>query len=87
MNKTQRAILFATAFILIVMLLFPPFKMQFPTGFIANQGYSFILSPPMYDEYHKLPVDSILLLIQFLIVISVGGILFLALKSKQDAPT
>lgn len=82
MNKNQRAILFATAFILIVMLLFPPFKFQFPTGAIANQGYSFILSPPIYYDEHKSSVDSILLLIQFLIVISVGGILFLALKPK-----
>ena len=84
MNKNQRIILFSIAFILFVMLLFPPFKMILPTGVIGNPGYSFILMPPVHDwnENIKLPIDSSLLLIQALIVIFIGGILFFSLKSK-----
>jgi len=81
MNRIQRAILFITAFTLIVMLLFPPYKVQLPNDFVANQGYKFIFSPHINGVY-KLAFDPVLLLVQSLIVISVGGILFLALKSK-----
>jgi len=77
--------LFVTAVVLIVMLLFPPFQSQYLHGITVNAGYSFILSPPMYKlgyNTYKSQVNLILLGLQFLIVVTVGGILYLALKSK-----
>lgn len=99
MNRTQRIVLFSIAFILFVMLLFPPFYSQFPVPpannsfrsenpvhgrvvIILNQGYSFLFSPPYFIGDMKAPVNILLLLVQTLVVISIGGILFLALKSK-----
>ena len=85
MSKSQRAVLLVTSVLLIVMLLFPPFKSQYLSGVTVNEGYSFILKPPTYEVtygYYKSQVNHSLLGIQFLIIATAGGILCLALKSK-----
>lgn len=74
MNTIQRKILFITAGVLVVMLLFPPFTSKYK-GSTSNAGYSFILAGHGRSE-----VKVSLLGLQFLIVTTVGGILFLAFK-------
>ena len=78
MNTKQRTILLATAFVLIVMLLFPPFSRRFGQGVTVNRGYSFIFAPPTGSD-----VNLALLALQYLIVVTVGGILTIALNSRQ----
>ena len=75
--------------LLIVMLLFPPFKSQYLQGVAVNAGYSFILTPPTYDlgNTYNSQVNPSLLGLQFVIVATVGGILCLALKSKYSILT
>ena len=83
MNKIQRMILFATAGLLIVMLLFPPFEAK-DKGMPANQGYAFILRAPR--NFYGRPVGSVrvsLLGLQFVIVTTAGGILFFAFKTER----
>jgi amino acid transporter len=83
MKKRQRIILFTSACILVLMLLFPPFEYQ-DSGTIYNEGYSFILNPPKNDSVRiNASVNSILLFIQSLIVIIAGGMFFLAFKPKK----
>ncbi len=53
MNTIQRTILVATAGLLIVMLLFPPFEAKVG-GKTENLGYSFILEPPRISHWLKL---------------------------------
>ena len=84
MNKNQRIVLLATAALLIVMILFPPFKSQYLQGVTVNAGYSFILTPPTYklgSSAYNSQVNLSLLGLQFVIVATVGGIICLALKS------
>ena len=83
MKKNQRIVLFATAMILIAMLLFPPFKSQYLQGVTVNAGYAFILKPPTYKLYnsaYKSQVNLALLGLQYLIVATVGGILCFIFK-------
>jgi len=87
MNKYQRIILLATAAILVAMLLFPPFKSQYMQGITVNSGYSFILTPPTYNlTYNSFnsQVNLPLLGLQYIIIVTVGGLLCLALKSKES---
>ena len=100
MNTIQRTILVATAGLLIVMLLFPPFEAK-ADGRTENLGYSFILKPPS-DSWRTRSgkywrrvritgsVRVRMLGLQFLTVITAGGILFFAFKeweSSDDDPT
>jgi uncharacterized ion transporter superfamily protein YfcC len=77
-NKKQRKILLICVFAIIVMLLFPPFHLQYRDGAVFNKGYNFLFSPP--DPRATVNVST--LLIQFLAVALIGGILFLAFKEK-----
>ena len=80
MNTIQRKILFATAGLLIVMLLFPPFTQRSGrAGHPINDGYSFIIT----SSYSQ--VRTSLLGLQFLIVTTVGGILFFAFKEWESS--
>lgn len=80
MNTIQRKILFATAGLLIVMLLFPPFTQRSRrSGHPINDGYSFIITSSSSQ------VRTSLLGLQFLIVTTVGGILFFAFKEWESS--
>ncbi len=103
MNTIQRTILVATAGLLIVMLLFPPFEAK-ADGRTENLGYSFILKPPsdrrrtveprsavrgkryaMRTVYITGSVRVRLLGLQFLTVMTAGGILFFAFKEWKPS--
>lgn len=79
MNKKQTRILWITAIVLLLMLLFPPFQTA-RGGF--NAGYAFIVSPPI--EYANVNVGT--LFIQCLIVVAVGAICWFVCKDKQKLP-
>ena len=101
MNTIQRLILVATAGLLIVMLLFPPFETK-GEGSTNNVGYSFILDPPRDSRdtgsmrlgkryvrgrtvYMTGSVRVRLLGLQFLTVMTAGGILFFAFKEWKPS--
>lgn len=86
MNIWQRIVLFITAIILGVMLLFPPFhsKSQFVYN---NWGRSFVFRPPRggtgsFENKVVATVDSGTLIAQSLVVLMIGGTLCLALKDR-----
>lgn len=86
MNEKQRLVLFTTAAILVVMLLFPPFQSIYLQGVTTNEGYSFILSAPTYEISRRTvsaQVNRTMLLIQFVVVTTAAGLLYFAL-SKVD---
>lgn len=77
MNKNQKRILVAVAAFVIGMLLYPPCY----TAIGSNRrfsGYSWIFARPSYCE----TVDTVLLVVQWLGVLIVGGIAFTVLKNK-----
>ena len=80
MNKNQRIVLFATAGILLLMLLFPPFEHSLRHESI---GYSCIASPP---RGHLPSVDIGTLFMQCLIVGAAGAICFFAFKNGKESP-
>ena len=81
-ENRQKAVLFATAGILLVMLLFPPFHVVLK-GTEARLGYKFIFSPPAQHQYEK--VDAVMLLVQCLVVVVIGMICWLALGKGKKA--
>ena len=46
MSKEQKAVLVLVALFYLLMLLFPPFVIQYGTEATFNEGYRFILIPP-----------------------------------------
>jgi hypothetical protein len=75
----QRIILLITAFILALMLLFPPFHVS-TSRKEYNWGYNFILNPPREG---KATINSETLIVQCLIVIVIGIICWFAFKEKK----
>ncbi len=78
MNLKQRIALFATAAILVVMLLFPPFRAK-ASGVTVSAGYKFIL---LQKDLNYFEVETSLLFLQFIIITAVGVLLFFAFKTN-----
>jgi len=83
MNKKQQIILKIVAFMMIAMLLFPPFHAAFITA-PAAMGFSFILSPPQ-DDGRLSAIDTGMLLIELLVVCAVGGIAFVLHREQNPS--
>ena len=79
MNDKQRKVLWITAVVLLLMLLFPPFETP---HYKRNAGYGCIANPP--KEYANVNVAT--LFIQCLIGGAVGGICWFAYKDEQKSP-
>jgi len=80
----KRIILFVTAAILALILLFPPFHTVYK-GIDINSGYNFILNPPIppiTDLEIKISsnINIALLFIQYLFTVTIGGILWFVFK-------
>jgi hypothetical protein len=85
MNDNQKAVLIATAAILLIALLFPPFTIPYAPGVPNNKGYAFIFTPPLLrhnetDLYGS--VDVSLLAVEYLILATVGALLFAVFKAR-----
>jgi hypothetical protein len=74
-NKKQRYVLFACATVVTFMLLFPPILSVRGGG---NWGYSFL-----FDADYESTVNIGMLLTQWVGVLIIGGILFLALRDEE----
>lgn len=82
MNKRQKNVLFATAIMLGLMLLFPPFHLIQGTV-EQHAGYSFILSPPKAGLF-RATLDATALIGQCLVVALMGIIVSFALKDYKS---
>lgn len=80
MNKKQKTIVFAISFLLVAVLLFPPFHLDKGDEGDYNTGYSFILMPAKNDLSK---IDTAALFLQYLFIITIGSALFFAFKDKQ----
>jgi hypothetical protein len=93
MNYFQRTVLVITLAILILIIIYPPFVQYRGEGIMKNSGYSFILSPPLIKHggsefrlpttYSAAMVNTTLLLVEYLFVITVGSILFFLFKTNK----
>lgn len=82
-NK-QKAVLFVTAGILVLMFLFPPFHVVWKKG-VIRIGYAFLFTSPSQYKYAK--VDAVLLLVQSLIVAGIGVLLWFAFRKNKEKRT
>ncbi len=87
----KRIILFVTAAILALILLFPPFHTVYK-GIDINSGYNFILNPPIppiTDLEIKISsnINIALLFIQYLFTVTIGGILWFVFKKDNSSAT
>lgn len=80
MNSNQEKVLLSTTIIVLVMALFPPLKFTTSGGRTLSSDYYWIFS----DYPYGYSIDIVQLLTQIIIVISIGVILFLLLKSKDN---
>lgn len=86
MNDKQKIASYLVGAILILMLFYPPFHIQYGLGANLNVGYGFILDPPKPPAGYKQQPSSVnvsMLLIQYLIVVTVGGLIIYSLKDKK----
>ncbi len=87
----KRIILFVTAAILALILLFPPFHTVYK-GIDINSGYNFILNPPIppiTDLEIKISsnINIALLFVQYLFTVTIGGILWFVFKKDNSSAT
>ena len=80
----KRIILFVTAAILALILLFPPFHTVYK-GIDINSGYNFILNPPIppitdFEIKISSNINIALLFVQYLFTVTIGGILWFVFK-------
>jgi len=86
LNSMQRVVLLATAFTLLIMLLFPPLQSLYLKGIKVNAGYSFICKPPVYElggDSYKSQVNMSLPALQCLVATTVGGLFFCCIQMKM----
>lgn len=81
-ENRQKVVLFATAGVLILMILFPPFHVVFK-GNDIGLGYHFFVDPP--ERYRFAKIDAVMLLVQCVAVAVIGLICWLAF-GRQGAP-
>ncbi len=87
----KRIILFVTAAVLALILLFPPFHTVYK-GIDINSGYNFILNPPtppITDLEIKISsnINIALLFVQYLFTVTIGGILWFVFKKDNSSDT
>lgn len=79
-ENRQKAVLFVTAGILALMLLFPPFHFVY-NGIDRREGYAFFYAPnPSYAK-----IDAVILLVQCLIVAVIGMICWIAFRKDETS--
>jgi hypothetical protein len=78
---TQKVVLSIAAGFGILMMLFPPFKIE-RSKVTLNMGYAFLFNPPKSGRLTA-SVNIELLLIQFLILVVCGLFIWFALKSNK----
>lgn len=96
-KKPGHAIAIAVGLIMIGMLLFPPYQGTDEQGVTVNLGYSFIVNPPSFmaaeggydiysnyrsSKYVKGSVHFLMLLVQYIIVLLIGGIAYFFSKKE-----
>ena len=86
-RKKERIILFITAAILTLILLFPPFHTVYK-GIEINTGYTFILRPPIppitdLDIKFASNINVALLFVQYLFTVTIGGILWFVFTPQR----
>lgn len=74
MNETQRKILISTAVVVALMVIFPPYIVEFK-GTVTTAGYGFL-----FDLPSRAVVNAKTLLVQIFGAAVVGGLAFLAAK-------
>jgi ABC-type spermidine/putrescine transport system permease subunit I len=79
MNSNKEKVLLATAAMVAIMALFPPFDMVLNSGMRLSQGYSWIFS----DHSSLWSIDIAQLLTQIILVLSIGAALFLLFKNRD----
>ncbi len=90
-REKERIILFVTATILVLILLFPPFHTVYK-GIDINSGYTFILSPPIppitdLEIKFASNINIALLFVQYLFTVTIGGILWFVFKKDNSSAT
>lgn len=85
MNRWQRLILITCALAALLMMLFPPFHFRGAGGIVLNQGYAFVLNPPLLS-YKPASVDVSMLFAQWVGVAAIGAALYFALRGVNGPP-
>lgn len=84
MNKQQKLVLVGLIAVIIGMLLFPPFHIIGPNGFVSNMGYGWIFNPPK-PGYLSATVNISMLLLQWLAAVLVAVLAFFLVSESKSA--
>jgi hypothetical protein len=86
MSETQKKILLATAAVVALMVIFPPYHVKNYTNVTIMAGYGFLFNLPAYamESGREIPADVnvITLLAQIFGAVVVGGLGFIATKRQ-----
>lgn len=85
-NDRQRRILQVCFFLVITMVIFPPFVTQLPNGARSSNGFGFLFWPPQGEWSLKPTVDAIQLIAQLAAVGLLGGLAFVLSSDRAAGP-
>lgn len=85
MNANQKKLLIVVLTAVVVTLVFPPFHLRLPNGFVRNFGYGLLFDPPTSGSLVG-NVDIGLLITEWLGILMIGGIAFFLLGGIKAIP-
>jgi hypothetical protein len=83
--KLSEKILISGAFIVVVMLLLPPWIVTFRDGATRRMGYEFLWSPPSWSG-NSVSLDWPILLVQVLAVSCIAGVAWFIQSRREKTP-
>ena len=84
MNEAQKNVLKVAGAAILGMLIYPPFQAFLGKGVITNMGYSWIFDPPELGTSSIVgTVNHLQLLIQWVGVLIIAGLAFIAFRGKS----
>ncbi len=87
MDIKQKIVLLATACVIALMLLFPPYFYDSGAAVSFSRGYGFIFDPPTLlpwepEDTRKARIDSSTLCTQYLFIMTIGALCFLVFRDR-----
>lgn len=79
-DRLLKAVLVSEGIVIFIIIVFPPFYIEFSPGTKTSEGFSFILNPPVIMDLFRGSIYWEILLLEILAAISLGLIFWLMFR-------
>jgi hypothetical protein len=79
-DRLLKAVVVSEGIAIFIMIVFPPFYIEFSPGIKTSEGFSFIMNPPVIMDSFRGSIYWEILLLEILAIISLGLIYWILFK-------